>query len=206
MIARLCGTLIQKSFPQCIIDTNGVGYLVVVPLTTYYELPDLGERVILHIHTQVKDDAINLYGFWTEGEQDLFLHLTSISGIGPKQAINILSGIKAQDFIAAIRERNITKLTSIPGIGKKTAERLILELKDKITEVAGFEEEKAYPLEIEAIKRDALSALVNLGYKISTARIAIGRVLSEQSPGQITLDRLLKEALRDLAGGNIGEH
>ncbi|HOJ52723.1 MAG TPA: Holliday junction branch migration protein RuvA [Syntrophales bacterium] len=207
MIARLRGTIVHKSLPQCIIDTNGVGYEVKVPLSTYYELPDLGASVTLLIHTHVKDDAIDLYGFWTELEREIFRHLISISGIGPKQAVNILSGINPSTLLSAIREGDVNKLTSIPGIGKKMAGRMILELKDKLRELSlPFTDKGQTPsLERETIKRDVLSALINLGYKTNLAKAAIEHTFTSLTLPHPSLDQVLKETLRYLSGGsNLG--
>jgi Holliday junction DNA helicase RuvA len=131
MIARISGILIQKSVPQCVVDVHGAGYRVFVPLSTFYELPEEGQTVILHVHTHVREDAINLYGFLTKEEREVFQLLISVSGIGPKLALNILSGIAAGDLVKAVIGEDLKRLTGIPGVGKKTAERMILELKDK---------------------------------------------------------------------------
>lgn len=204
MIARLSGRLVHKALPYCIIEANGIGYEVKVPLSTYYELPECGVSVSLHIHTHVKEDAIDLYGFMTELEKDIFRLLISISGIGPKQAVNILSGINPFVLISAIREGNVNKLTLIPGIGKKLAGRLILELKDKLSEIplTPTETGESSSTEIEIIKKDALSALVNLGYKTSIAKTAIERTCSTFPATTPSLDQLLKETLRYLSGGS----
>lgn len=203
MIARLSGTIVHKTVSQCIIDTNGVGYEVTVPLNTYYDLPECGVPVTLLIHTHVKEDAIVLYGFSTELERDIFKQLISVSGIGPKQAVNILSGINPSALISAIQNDDINKLTMIPGIGKKMAGRLILELKDKLPDITqiGGETRKSTPVELENIKRDALSALVNLGYKTNMAKAAIEQICETLESSTPSLDSLLKEALRYLSGG-----
>ncbi|MCX7983249.1 MAG: Holliday junction branch migration protein RuvA [Syntrophales bacterium] len=207
MIALLRGTIVHKTLPQCVIEVNGVGYEVKVPLSTYYELPDCGFLVTLHIHTYVKEDSIDLYGFSTELEREIFRLLISISGIGPKQAINILSGITPQALVSAIREGNTNKLTLIPGIGKKMAGRLVLELKDRLPEIIHTTKEATLlpSTELELIKRDLLSALVNLGYKANVAKKAIEHTCSNISSSIPPLESLLKETLRYLSGGlNIG--
>ena len=201
MIARLSGILIQKSVTQCVVDVHGIGYRVVVPLSTFYELPEAGEPVVLQIHTHVREDAISLYGFHTEEERDVFQLMISISGIGPKLAVNVLSGISAGEWVRAVAVEDVKRLTGIPGVGRKTAERMILELKDKAMKLGS----EASPVGVTAIgtgeqvREDALSALVNLGYKGSSARDAVERIMKE-APELLSLDRILKKALRILAG------
>lgn len=201
MIARIRGTLVQKSVWQCVIDVHGTGYRIVVPLSTFYELPEIGEEAILNIHTHVREDAIHLYGFHTAEERDVFLLMITVSGIGPKLAVNILSGIDAEGLVRAITEGDLRRLTGIPGVGRKTAERMILELREKVTalgekgEVAGG---SAVQRDLQ-MQEDALSALVNLGYRPATAKDAIEQALRDEETVP-SLDRLLKEALRLLAG------
>jgi Holliday junction DNA helicase RuvA len=201
MIARLSGILIEKSITQCIVDVRGVGYRIVVPLTTFYELPEIGQPVVIHIHTHVREDAINLYGFHAQEERAVFQLMISVSGIGPKLAINILSGIAAGELIQAVTKDDLKRLTSIPGVGKKTAERMILEMKDK---AARFGRETVQPGTVvvktgDQVKDDALSALVNLGYKGSAVKEVIDRIMREAKDIP-SLDRLLKQALQTLAG------
>lgn len=201
MIARLSGILIEKSVSQCVVDVHGAGYRVVVPLTTFYELPEIGQPVIIHIHTHVREDAIHLYGFHAREEQAVFQLMISVSGIGPKLAINILSGIAAGELIRAVMEDDLKRLTGIPGVGKKTAERMILELKDKM---AKFDRESDAVVTDLAqtgaqVKDDALSALVNLGYRGSAVKEVVDRIMKE-APEAPSLDQLLKRALRTLAG------
>ena len=201
MIARLSGTLIHKTVNFIVIDAQGVGYRVFVPLTTFYELPEAGERIALHIHTQVREDAISLYGFHAEREREIFQVMLGVSGIGPRLALNILSGISAAEFVAAILQGNLARLVGIPGVGKKMGERLIVELRDKIARLdaaaAGAGERRVVSLEF--LKEDALSALTNLGYKPAAARGAVDAVIAE-AVGPPSLDVLLKEALKRLAG------
>jgi Holliday junction DNA helicase RuvA len=203
MIARISGILIQKSVQSLVIDTQGVGYRVTVPLSTFYELPELGAPVILHIYTQVKEDAISLFGFFTPVERDIFEVIISVSGIGPKLAVNILSGISAPDLVKAIIQGDLKRLVGIPGVGKKMAERMVLELKDKIL--------KMHPIQsvlpaatgnqrLEVLREDALSALINLGYKNAAAKEAIDKVVQDRPPDRATLDVVLKGALKILAG------
>jgi len=201
MIARISGILVEKSVTHCIVDVQGTGYRIFTPLSTFYELPDIDQAVVLRIHTHVREDAISLYGFLTETERAVFQMMISVSGIGPRLAVNILSGITAGEWIQAVAGENLRRLTGIPGVGKKTAERMILELKDK---VAGLE--RAVPAAGaapagtgERMKEDALSALVNLGYRASVGRETLDRIAAEaQEP--LPLDLLLKKALRSLAG------
>jgi Holliday junction DNA helicase RuvA len=201
MIARLSGILIEKSITQCVVDVHGVGYRVVVPLTTFYELPEIGQPVVIHIHTHVREDAINLYGFHAREERAVFQLMISVSGIGPKLAINILSGIAAGELIRAVTTDDLKRLTSIPGVGKKTAERMILEMKDKAAKF-GRESVPAGTVAFKTgdqVKDDAFSALVNLGYKGSTVKEVIDRIVRE-SKEIPSLDQLLKQALKTLAG------
>ena len=202
MIARIKGILIYKSISHVIVDTHGIGYRIFVPLTTFYELPEMGQSVNLNIYTHVKEDALHLFGFHALEDQSIFQMLISVSGIGPKLALNILSGIPAREFIRAVTQGNLSRLVAIPGVGKKTAERMVLELKDKILKidlgevavegVSGRERD-------DAMKEDALSALINLGYKNAAARNAIDKVIAEAS-GSLSLDILLKEVLKSLSG------
>jgi Holliday junction DNA helicase RuvA len=174
---------------------------VFVPLSTVYELPDIEQPVVLQIHTHVREDAITLYGFCTEEERNVFQLMISVTGIGPKLAVNILSGITAGEWVRAVAAEDLKRLTGIPGVGRKTAERMILELRDKAVKLGS----EAVPSGITAVRTgeqvrdDALSALVNLGYKGSLARDAIERIMkeAEQPP---SLDQVLKKALRILAG------
>jgi holliday junction DNA helicase RuvA len=201
MIARLSGILIEKSATQCVVDVSGTGYRVVVPLTTFYELPDVGQPVVIHIHTHVREDAIHLYGFHAQEEREVFQLMISVSGIGPKLAVNILSGIAAGELVRAVTEGDLKRLTGIPGVGKKTAERMILELKDKAAKL-GRETSPGGTVVVKTgaqIQDDALSALVNLGYKGSAVKEVVDRIMRE-APEPPSLDRLLKQALRVLAG------
>ncbi len=179
-----------------------MGYRVFIPLTTFYELPETGQTITLHIHTNVKQDAINLFGFYTVQERDLFQLMISVSGIGPKMSMNILSGISAQELLRAISGGNLGKLVNIPGVGKKMAERLILELKEKVIKKMMLDEMPAADDQHQAgeiIMEDALSALVNLGYKNNVAKDALDKVL-RSSDEELGMDQLLKKTLKILAG------
>jgi Holliday junction DNA helicase RuvA len=201
MIARLTGLLFQKT-PQCvIIEAGGVGYEVFVPLSTFYTLPDPNERVSLHVHTHVREDALILFGFQTTLEKDLFLMLTSVSGIGPRLSSNILSGIGPHDLLDAMAQGDAVRLQAIPGVGKKTAERIALELKDSACQLLGREETPSVQTtepEDQQTLEDALSALRNLGYTEKAAKRALQQARSRIGEG--TLETLIREALKTLAG------
>ena len=202
MIALISGKIVYKGISHVIVDVQGVGYRIFIPLTTFYELPEAGQIITLHVHTNVKQDAINLFGFYTVQERDLFQLMISVSGIGPKMSMNILSGISAQELLRAISSGNVGKLINIPGVGKKMAERLILELKEKVIKKMMVEEIPAADDQHQAgeiIIEDALSALVNLGYKSNVAKDALDKVL-RASEEELGMDQLLKKTLKILAG------
>jgi Holliday junction DNA helicase RuvA len=202
MIALISGKIVYKGISHVIVDVQGVGYRVFIPLTTFYELPETGEPITLHIHTNVKQDAINLFGFYTIQERDLFQLMISVSGIGPKMSMNILSGISAQELLGAISGGNVGKLIRIPGVGKKMAERLILELKEKVVKKMMMEESPEVGLQNrmdDMIAEDVLSALVNLGYKNNIAKDALDKAL-RSSEEKMEMDKLLKKTLKLLAG------
>lgn len=173
MFAYLRGTLLEKHPNQAIVDVGGVGYDVIIAVSTYSKLPDAGAEVRLRVHTHVREDALALYGFLTQDEKALFEKLISVSGIGPKLAITILSGVTPTDLVLAIRRGEVERLVRVPGIGKKTAERLVLELKDKLPAVTG--EESATPAQgtFSPIEQDVLSALLNLGCARPAAENAV---------------------------------
>ena len=200
MIAHIQGLLHFKSPEYLVIDVDGIGYQVHVPLSTFYDLPQVGSTVSLHIHTHVREDALQLYGFQSPEEKALFVRLMSISGIGPRLAVNILSGISPAELVESLGHNNLARLISIPGVGRKTAERIMLELRDKLTALAPSHDATA-PAKTaadEAMNEDALSALVNLGYKKGVAQRAIENA-RKRLEGEITLESLLKESLRELA-------
>jgi Holliday junction DNA helicase RuvA len=201
MIAHLDGILIQKTTQSVILDNSGIGYEVFVPLSTFYALPDKDERVGLHIYTHVREDALTLFGFRTPIEKEIFLMLISVSGIGPKLAINILSGIGPDDLLEAMAHGDALRLQSIPGVGKKTAERIALELREKALGVRGDLEAPPAKIVTDEDKRifdDALSALLNLGYPPKSAKMAVEKALNLVKA--VSLENLIKEALRLLAG------
>jgi Holliday junction DNA helicase RuvA len=201
MIAHLKGILLSKSPNAIIIDNNGLGYEVFVPLSTFYTLPDEeGQEISLHIHTHVREDALILFGFKTILEKKIFRLLISVSGIGPKLAVNILSGIGPDTLLEAIAHGDVAKLQSIPGVGKKTAERISLELKDKAQSARSdidLPPVKIRTHEEKILRDDALSALVNLGYSSKAAGNAVDKALAKS--GDMTLERVITEALRVLA-------
>ena len=196
MIAYLRGKLLESSYTGCIVDVNGVGYEVAIPLSTFDKLPRPGEELELHILTQVREDAIALYGFATPGEKRLFGSLVQISGIGGKLALNILSGMSVANFCDAVANRDVKALSRISGIGKRTAERMIVELHDKL-DAPGF----AAPGEAGAPKgnldsiNDAALALENLGYKRDAIRRTIQAITAELSEAEQTTENLIRAAL-----------
>lgn len=197
MIAMLTGTLLHRSPDQIIVDVSGVGYGLLVPLSTFYQLPEQGQ-ISLHVHTHVKEDALQLFGFSSPAEKSLFTLLISVSGVGPKLAIAILSHIPVEDLALALSQGDIPRLTSIPGIGKKSAERLILELQDKVSSYAcdaTVSSSDRRNTDMPDLRQDALSALVNLGYKEALAK----RALKDINPQTGTsLEDVLKQALQVL--------
>jgi Holliday junction DNA helicase RuvA len=198
MIASLKGILSYKSTNHIIVDVQGIGYRVTVPLSTFYELPETGQSVHLNIYTHVKEDLINLFGFIAPKEKEIFQLMISVSGIGPRLAINILSGISAEELTKAISMANSGKLINIPGVGKKTAERMIIELKDKVIKTIS-DEESILELPGGPAKEDALSALINLGYKSAVAKKAVDKAFNKFKE-ETTLEILLTEALKTLSG------
>ncbi|MEK7831011.1 MAG: Holliday junction branch migration protein RuvA [Acidobacteriota bacterium] len=201
MIAHISGKLIQKQPNSIIVDVGGIGYELNVPLSTFYDLGEVGVSVSLRVHTHVREDALQLFGFRTEAEKKLFLLLNTVSGIGPKLAITVLSGLSAEELIQAIRAGNLAKLTGIPGVGKKTAERMLVELKDKVAAILppGLEDSTTSVLAHtgDAMREDVISALVNLGYPRAQAEKAVNAVL-KQTP-DARFEAVLKSALRSLA-------
>ena len=196
MIAYLRGRLLDKQVNRLIVDVEGVGYEVHVPLSTFYDVGDPGAQVALRVHTHVREDALALFGFLTTLELQLFERLISISGIGPKLALAVLSGIEPRELIAAVRGGDVARLTGIPGIGKKNAERIGLELKDRLP--AGLiPETAAQPGGGSGLRQDVLSALLNLGYHRPLAERAVDGVI--KGAGEESFERTLKQALRELS-------
>ena len=209
MIAYLSGKIIEKEANEVIIDVNGIGYAATIPLSTFYELGEAGEEVSLRIYTHVREDTLQLFGFNTLQERELFLKLITVSGIGPKVGISMLSGMNSEEIIAAIRTDNLPRLTSIPGIGKKTAERLVIELRDKVADLtaaatAGGEgsvvsSDGQTTASTNEIYDDALSALVNLGYQRNPAEKALKKAI--QGGTEMSVQKLLRKSLQLLAKG-----
>ena len=198
MIAHLRGRILEKHPNRIVIDVNGVGYDVFVPLSTFYGLGDAGGDVALRIHTHVREDALLLYGFSTLLELDLFERLISISGIGPKLALAVLSGIEPSELIRALERADVSRLTAIPGVGKKTAERMVVELKDRLPHVKPDASAIDGGAPVPSVLRDdVLSALMNLGYHRPLAEKAVDAAVKATPDG--SFERALKQALRELA-------
>ena len=198
MIARLTGTLVEKSPNRLIVEVGGVGYDLLVPLSTFYGIGDAGSRVTLRVHTHVREDVIALYGFGTAPEQELFERLIAVSGIGPKLALAVLSGIDVGELVRAIRTQDVARLTKIPGIGKKTAERIGLELKDRLPLAVASSAADAVESTGDQRRDDLVSALINLGYQRPAAEKAID-VSLKKSP-DASFEQLLRDVLRGMMG------
>jgi len=192
MIGFLEGLLIDKTPGQALVQVGGVGYLVAVSLTTFYTLPEPPAPVALRIHTRIQEDALLLYGFHSQEEKDLFLQLLTIPRIGAKIALTILSGINPEEFQQALAESDFKRLSGIPGVGRKSAERIVLELRDRLAPGA----KTRVPLPAQKLTADALSALLNLGYPRATAEKALD---TARSQGAATLEELLRQSLKVLA-------
>jgi Holliday junction DNA helicase RuvA len=198
MIAQIRGRLIHKEPGSAVVEAGGLGYLVFVSLTTFYELPDPEQAVLLHTHTHVREDALQLFGFSTPLERELFQVLIGVTGIGPKLALNILSGITPEELLLSLDQRDMNRLQSVPGIGRKTAERMVLDLEEKARKIgARLALEPSQPRPTDGVTEDAVSALLNLGYKKAQAEKAVERVL-RQDP-DLSLENALKETLKILA-------
>ncbi len=209
MIAYLSGKLLEKQATSVIIEVGGVGYEVTIPLSTFYELGEEGSEISLRIYTHVREDTLQLFGFKSERERQLYLKLISVQGIGAKSGISMLSGMSAEEIVTAIRTDNLARLTSIPGVGKKTAERLVIELRDKLNEftaqsaleraasagAAGAQAEAP----ADAVYDDALSALLNLGYQRNAAEKALKQAIKDGT--EISVQKLLRKSLQLLAKG-----
>lgn len=195
MIAALRGRLVEKQPARLIVDVGGVGYDVQVPLSTYGSIGDVGSELTLRVHTHVREEQIALFGFLTALEQQIFERLISVNGIGPKVALAVLSGTAPGDLVAAVQGNEPARLTTIPGIGRKTAERIVLELRDRLPAALPVAPDPAVPGSV--VRADLLSALVNLGYPRPTVEKAVGDVLKAQP--QATFDEALRQALGRLA-------
>jgi Holliday junction DNA helicase RuvA len=207
MIAHLSGTLLAKHATSVVVDVGGVGYEVTIPVTTFYDLGEVNTPIKLRIYTHVREEALQLFGFRTERERELFTLLISVSGIGPKSAVAMLSGMSADEIVTAIRTNNYARLTSIPGVGRKTAERLVIELRDKMAalsspalaeEIATGATASSAQTE-DALREDTLAALIQLGFPRPSAEKAVTNALSEG--GDISVELLLRRSLRQLSKG-----
>ena len=197
MIAFLRGRVLDKHPNRIVVDVNGVGYDLYVPLSTYYDVGDVGTEISLRVHTHVREDALQLFGFLTSLEQQLFERLIAISGIGPKLAIAVLSGIESRQLVVSVQRADVARLTRIPGIGKKTAERIVLELKDRLADVAAAGDGAAVdPPSEDRLRDDLVSALENLGYHRPLAEKAANAARARD--GSAAFEDALKSALREL--------
>ena len=205
MIAHLSGTLLAKHATSVIVDVAGVGYEVTIPVTTFYDLGETGAPVKLRIYTHVREDALQLFGFRTERERELFILLISVSGIGPKSAVAMLSGMSADEIVMAIRTNNFARLTSIPGVGRKTAERLVIELRDKMAALSSPALDEGVAAGVgaqqseDALREDTLAALIQLGFPRPAAEKAVAHATSEG--GELSVEMLLRRSLRQLSKG-----
>lgn len=199
MIGRLHGTLIEKKPPQLLLDVGGVGYEISAPMTTFYELPETGNDIILHTHLAVREDAHVLYGFLREQDRMLFRSLIKVSGVGPKLALAILSGMSADQFAGCVQTGDSSSLTRLPGVGKKTAERLVVEMKDRLKDWQGVtlatQTEGQPVMPANAAVKDAISALVSLGYKPQEA----SRMVSQVEDAALSSEEMIRLALRAAA-------
>jgi Holliday junction DNA helicase RuvA len=197
MIAHLRGTLLEKHPNSAVVDVGGVGYEVTIPVSTFTSLPEVGKEVSLRVHTHVREDAILLFGFTQAGEKQLFERLISVTGIGPKLGITVLSGLAANDLATAIRAGQTDRLVRIPGVGKKTAERIVLELRDKLEGIglpAGAVVPAEKPSVLTGVEQDVLSALMNLGCQRAAAESAIRKAVAAGVPRQ-EFEQLFRKSL-----------
>ncbi len=201
MIAFITGTILDKTPNVLIVEVQGIGYQIFIPLNTFYRLPEVKESVSLYIHTHVREDALQLYGFLTRLEKELFLLLLGVSGVGPKVALGILSGMELTELVQALRDGNVDRLRAIPGVGPKTAGRLVLELREKVSalSLAGLQTPISAGSESDKIKEDALSALVNLGYSRNEAKRVIDKIAEGEEAKSDSVEELIKKALKKLA-------
>lgn len=206
MIAHLSGTLLAKHATSVIVDVGGVGYEVTIPVTTFYDLGETNAPVRLQIYTHVREEALQLFGFRTLRERELFTLLISVSGIGPKSAVAMLSGMSADEIVTAIRQSNYARITSIPGVGRKTAERLVIELRDKMAALSGPAPEEQVGAggptaaqSEDALREDTLAALLQLGFPKPAAEKAITGAMQEG--GDLSVEVILRRSLRTLSKG-----
>jgi Holliday junction DNA helicase RuvA len=206
MIAHLSGTLLSKQATSVIVDVAGVGYELAIPLSTFYELGEIGSPVQLRVYTHVREDVIQLFGFKTARERELFLQLISVNGVGPGLAIKLLSGMNADEMIASIRTNNLVRLVAVPGVGRKTAERLVVDLRDKVAALSSPALEQEFAAQAatagaatseDAMRSDAISALANLGDQRAAAEKAVKSAIDEG--GDLSVEVILRRSLRSLA-------
>ena len=194
MIAHLAGRLLEKHVQRLVVDVGGVGYEVIVPLSTYYGVGDPGAAIALRIHTHVREDALQLFGFATPLELSLFERLIAVNGIGPKVALSVLSGIEPPDLVRAIRQADLGRLTRIPGVGKKTAERLVIEMRDRVGDAPAANGNSDGSAAAASPVQEAITALVALGYKAAEAERAVGRLEQDDA----STEDLIRQALRGM--------
>lgn len=195
MIGRIRGILVDKQPPEIQVDVAGITYEIQVPMNTLYQLPELGAELMLHTHFVVREDAQLLYGFYDEKDKSMFRSLIKVNGVGPKMALGILSSMEADEFVRTVRHNDINALVNLPGIGKKTAERLLIEMRDRLKNWGG----DGAPLLIRtSIRKDAETALISLGYKPQQAAHAIAQVL-KTNPGIADSEELIRQSLKSMA-------
>lgn len=197
MIGRISGTMLEKNPPAILVNVQGVGYEVDVPMSTFYGLPELGEQVELHTHFVVREDAQLLFGFATQLERSLFRALLKVNGVGAKVALSILSGMNAEEFFQCVAKKDVVALTRVPGIGKKTAERLLVELQDKIDALAGGSVQAGLPVDnpSSSVRAQATEALMSLGYKSAEAK----RLLDKTATDEHSVEDMIRAALRGVS-------
>ena len=203
MIGQLRGILMSKQPPALMLDVQGVGYELDAPMTTFYDLPKEGSELMLHTHLVVREDAQLLFGFSTENQRNLFRHLLKISGIGPRVGLAILSGLSVKEFRLCINGEDIVRLTKVPGIGRKTAERVILELRGKQLPGMSADDDVVVAGSVEDIRADAISALTALGYRAKDAEKVVGQLADQYDAGEVlSSESLIRQALQALSGGS----
>ena len=203
MIGQLRGILLSKQPPALMLDVQGVGYELDAPMTTFYDLPKEGSELMLHTHLVVREDAQLLFGFSTENQRNLFRHLLKISGIGPRVGLAILSGLSVKEFRLCINGEDVVRLTKVPGIGRKTAERVILELRGKQLPGMSADDDVALAGSVDDVRTDAVSALTALGYREKDAEKVIGQLADQSDAGEtMTSESLIRQALQAMSGGS----
>ena len=199
MIGRLHGVIIEKQAPDLLLDVQGVGYELLVSLNTFFAVPNIGESITLHTHFVVREDAQQLYGFAELGERTLFRHLIKVNGVGPKMALAILSGMSASEFALSVQNNDVATLVKLPGVGKKTAERLVIEMRDRLSDIdAGVSQDNITTVAQPGIAEEAESALIALGYKPQDAAKMVSRAESSEIT---TAEQLIRAALKSMVSG-----